>query len=251
MAEKIKHQKKSSVKTKRTTKNAIQKKASTADIDSEQLKVLKKYEKEIKDGIIKYYEMGALLQEIRDKKLYRAKKFNSFKDYCEETFHFGRSYGYRLIAYCRVWNVISDDDKKNIPERVIRALAQFKDDDEQIRACWEKAKEQSGNGLPGYEAVEQVVKDAKRQQLMDSKNFDQEANDDRIFLNCLKDSVSRDHAAEELIKASNTKFDKLLSAIKEARSRNIIFSDADQKKLTTALKMSIDTMPLFTDDYDE
>ena len=243
-------------KTKRTKTKApksakkmpIQKKDAPAARDPQKIKELVKYEAEIKEGIIKYYEMGALLQKIRDEKLYKEKNFNSFKDYCEKTFHFGRSYGYRLIAYCRVWNVISDDDKKNIPERVIRALARFKDDDEQIRACWEKAKEQSGNGLPGYEAVEQVVKDAKRQQLMDSKNFDQEANDDRIFLNCLKDSVSREHTAEELIKASNTKFDKLLSAIKEARSRNIIFSDADQKKLTAALKKAIDTLPLFTDD---
>lgn len=84
------------------------------------LKELTKIEERINEGTIKYFETGMLLQRIRKEKLYKLRGYNSFKDYCEKVLNFSRSYGYRLVAYSRVWNLLGDDMKTQIPERLIR-----------------------------------------------------------------------------------------------------------------------------------
>ena len=45
--------------------------AKAKPVDPAALKKLEEMEKEIKEGIIKYFETGMLLQEISDKKLYK------------------------------------------------------------------------------------------------------------------------------------------------------------------------------------
>lgn len=62
------------------------------------LLVLERIVTEHKGGFIK---AGLALEEIRDKKLYRA-KYGTFEDYCTKKWGFGRSYGYRLIEDAKV-----------------------------------------------------------------------------------------------------------------------------------------------------
>ena len=70
--------------SKTTKKNAdlteSQKKAALTE--------LTKIEKRIKEGIIKYFETGMLLQEIRDKRLYELREHKNFTTYCNKVFHF-------------------------------------------------------------------------------------------------------------------------------------------------------------------
>ena len=52
--------------------------AKAKPVDPAALKKLEEMEKEIKEGIIKYFETGMLLQEISDKKLYKLTPCASF-----------------------------------------------------------------------------------------------------------------------------------------------------------------------------
>ena len=51
-------------------------------VDKAALKELERMEVQIKTGIIKYFETGMLLQQIRDKKLYQHRGYHSFSEYC-------------------------------------------------------------------------------------------------------------------------------------------------------------------------
>lgn len=241
MAKKSKHPKKVTAKTKSSTKKAVQKKATKTAPDPEKLKTLKKYEKEIKEGIIKYYEMGALLQKIRDEKLYELRGCNSFSEYCKKVFNYGRAYGYRLIAYCRVWNLIKEKGDQQIPEHVIRSLSSLKTDEE-IKQCWEEAKEKAGNTLPHYKEIEALVKEKKCLNMMESKGFDPHKKSGEIFLTSLRCSVSRKDVAAGIIDASNNSFRKIYNSIKEAQNQGISFTEGEEKKLRNALMESLDSI---------
>lgn len=175
---------------------------------------LKKIEKQIKEGMIKYFETGMLLQQIRDKKLYEYRGYHSFTEYCEKTFDFSRSYGYRLIAYCNVWNLLKDDAKSKIPERMIRALASVKEPEERQK-IWDKIKTITNGELPTYQTVENEVKAYREQKQLTDAEFNPEASPDLVFCRSLKAPVSRSNPVEELITKSDGKYSVLLRAAKE------------------------------------
>lgn len=175
---------------------------------------LKKIEKQIKEGMIKYFETGMLLQQIRDKKLYEYRGYHSFTEYCEKTFDFSRSYGYRLIAYCNVWNLLKDDAKSKIPERMIRALASVKEPEERQK-IWDRIKTITNGELPTYQIVEDAVKAYREQKQLTDAKFDPEASPDLVFCRSLKAPVSRSNPVEELIAKSDGKYNVLLRAAKE------------------------------------
>jgi len=183
-------------------------------IDPETLKKLENMEKQIKTGIIKYFETGMLLQEINEQKLYELRGHKSFTAYCEKVFHFSRSYGYRLIAYCNVWNLLNDDEKSKIPERMIRALASVKKPEERQK-IWDKIKTITNGELPTYQIVEDAVKAYREQKQLTDAKFDPEASPDLVFCRSLKAPVSRSNLVEELIAKSDGKYNVLLRAAKE------------------------------------
>ena len=234
--------KRSKASTRNPSKKMIVKKEKTPVApDPQKLEQLEKYEAEIKAGIIKYYEMGAILQKIRSEKLYELRGCTTFTEYCREVFNFGRAYGYRLIAYCRVWNLIKGNDDQKIPERVIRGLASLKND-EAIRQCWDEAKKQAGDALPTYTAIDALVKEKRRLEIMASKQFDPKKENGKIFLVSTRSSIRRKDAAAGIIEASGTSFRKIYNSIKEAQKRGIDFAPAEQKKLREALISSLDSV---------
>lgn len=183
-------------------------------VDRAALKELERMEVQIKTGIIKYFETGMLLQQIRDKKLYQHRGYHSFSEYCKETFDFSRSYGYRLIAYCNVWNLLKDDAKSKIPERMIRALASVKEPEERQK-IWDKIKTITNGELPTYQTVENEVKAYREQKQLTDAEFNPEASPDLVFCRSLKAPVSRSNPVEELITKSDGKYSVLLRAAKE------------------------------------
>ena len=193
--------------------------AKAKPVDPAALKKLEEMEKEIKAGITKYFETGMLLQEIRDKRLYELREHKNFTTYCNEVFHFSRSYGYRLIAYCNVWNLLNDDEKSKIPERMIRALTS-------VKKIWDKIKAATNGELPTYQIVENEVKAYREQkQLVDAK-FDPEASPDLVFCRSLKAPVSRANPVEELIAKSAGEYSVLLRAAKEMFQADCLDSEA-------------------------
>lgn len=183
-------------------------------VDKAALKELEKMELQIKTGIIKYFETGMLLQQISDKKLYKLRGYHSFTEYCEKTFDFSRSYGYRLIAYCNVWNLLKDDAKSKIPERMIRALASVKEPEERQK-IWDRIKTITNGELPTYQTVENEVKAYREQKQLTDAEFNPEASPDLVFCRSLKAPVSRSNPVEELITKSDGKYSVLLRAAKE------------------------------------
>ena len=199
--------------------------AKAKPVDPAALKKLEEMEKEIKAGITKYFETGMLLQEIRDKRLYELREHKNFTTYCNKVFHFSRSYGYRLIAYCNIWNSLSDDEKDKIPERVIRALSMVEDPKER-QEVWDKIKAVTNGELPTYKIVENEVKTYREQkQLVDAK-FDPGASPDLVFCRSLKAPVSRSNPVEELIAKSDGEYSVLLRAAKEMFQADCLDSEA-------------------------
>ena len=226
-------------KTAKKTGKQIQKK--TTPSDPKKLAELEKYEREIKKGIIEYYKTGALLQKIRDEKLYKHGGYKTFSEYCGKVFNFGRAYGYRLIAYCRVWNLINENGKEKIPERVIRSLTTLKTEEE-IRECWKEAKEKAGKDLPRYTEIEALVNEKKRLRLMEAKHFDPQQNKGMMFFTSLRSSVSKKDIAAGIIESSGPSFRKIYNSIKEAKKQGVSFTEADEKKLRNALIKTLDSV---------
>lgn len=199
--------------------------AKAKPVDPAALKKLEVMEKEIKEGIIKYFATGMLLQEIKDKRLYELREYKNFTTYCNKVFHFSRSYGYRLIAYCNIWKLLSDDEKDKIPERVIRALSMVEDAKER-QEIWDRIKAATNGELPTYKIVENAVKAYREQkQLVDAK-FDPEASPNLVFCRSLKAPVSRANLVEELIANSDGKYNVLLRAAKEMFQADCLDSEA-------------------------
>lgn len=189
------------------------------------LKRLEKIEKQIKEGIIKYFETGLLLEQIRDEKLYEYRDCHSFSEYCKKIFAFSRSYGYRLIAYCNVWNLLKDDAKSKIPERMIRALATVKEPEERQK-IWDRIKTIANGELPTYQIVEHEVKAYREQKQLTDAEFDPEASPDLVFCRSLKAPVSKSNPVEDLIEKSDGKYNVLLRAAKEMFRAEYLDSDA-------------------------
>lgn len=207
--------------------------AKAKPVDPAALKKLEEMEKEIKAGIIKYFETGMLLQEISDKKLYKLRGCRSFKAYCEKVFHFSRSYGYRLIAYCNIWNLLSDDEKDKIPERVIRALSMVEDPTER-QEIWDKVKTKTGGELPTYKTVEEEIRECRKQKQFTKANFDPASSPDKVFCMTLEKPFSQTELAQELIDNSNGDYGKLLNATREMLKANYL-NDEDQQTLKQEL----------------
>jgi len=170
-------------------------------------------EEEIHAGIVKYYETGMLLQEISDKKMYLHRGYKSFSEYCQKTFNFGRAYGYRLIAYCNVWNLLHDEAKDKIPERVIRSLSVVKETEDRQK-IWDSLRENSSGELPTSEEVEQAVKGWREEKCLIEAHFDPNDNTS-IFCHALKCKLQTEDLVQDLIKKSDGKYRSLLLAIKE------------------------------------
>lgn len=209
--------------------------AKAKPVDPAAMKKLEEMENRIKAGIIKYFETGMLLQEISDKKLYKLRDCRSFKAYCEKVFHFSRSYGYRLIAYCNIWNLLSDDEKDKIPERVIRALSMVEDPTER-QEIWDKVKTKTGGELPTYKTVEEEIRECRKQKQFTKANFDPASSPDKVFCMTLKKPVIQAELAQELIDNSNGDYGKLLNATREMLKANYLNDEAQQTLKQELLK---------------
>ena len=119
-----------------------------------------------------------------------------------------------MIAYCNVWNLLKDDAKSKIPERMIRALASVKEPEERQK-IWNKIKTITNGELPTYQTVENEVKAYREQKQLTDAEFNPEASPDLVFCRSLKAPVSRSNPVEELITKSDGKYSVLLRAAKE------------------------------------
>ena len=148
-------------------------------------------------------------------------------------FHFSRSYGYRLIAYCNIWNLLSDDEKDKIPERVIRALSMVEDPTER-QEIWDKVKTKTGGELPTYKTVEEEIRECRKQKQFTKANFDPASSPDKVFCMTLEKPFSQTELAQELIDNSNGDYGKLLNATREMLKANYL-NDEDQQTLKQEL----------------
>lgn len=213
--------------------------------DPQKLQQLEEMEAKIHEGIISYYQTGELLRQIQEDKLYTLRGYKSFSAYCRETFHFGRSYGYRLIAYSSVRNILAEENDK-IPERVLRALTKLvksgSADDDAIKACWQEAKSKAGDQMPNYQLVEDIVAKRRREEFCQNKNVSR----GQFYLASIKEVVSESNVAKDLIDKAQT-YHSLSNAITEARKRrNVPFKkaevDALRKKLRELRDADIDKL---------
>lgn len=99
-----------------------------------------------------FYEAGAALRELKDKRLYRS-THRTFEEYSKDRFGFQRAHSYRLIEAATVVenlfpttspNNLSPNGRQILPtsERQVRDLINLESD--QQRQIWQSAVKQSG-----------------------------------------------------------------------------------------------------------
>lgn len=157
---------------------------------------LTKLEKDVIRYQKNYIQIGKILKEIKDKELYKCKKFTRFERYCTETFSFTVTHCYRLIRHYEMCEEL-EENYQLVPEKVLRPLAGLNKDD-RIR-IWGEAKKdmKSGAAFPTAREVEKKVAAFR------AMNEAQEVSNNQIFIKGLGKKVSRNSLAKELI--SNTK----------------------------------------------
>lgn len=83
-----------------------------------------------------FIEVGQALLEIRERKLYRDQGFQTFQEYCEQRWDFGRKRGYQLAEAAKL---ASEVDVRGLPERAVRELAPLRHEPAQAQAAVNEA----------------------------------------------------------------------------------------------------------------
>ena len=96
----------------------------------------------IERGQQTFYEVGAALLTIRDRRLYR-EAHATFEDYCRERWDFSRPRAYQLIDAAQVTGLLSTTVDTPLPasESQARELAPLKDEPEAVAAVWQEVTE--------------------------------------------------------------------------------------------------------------
>ncbi len=99
-------------------------------------------ESTVRSGLASFLAVGQALIEIREGKGYRLRGFDTFEDYCSETFHFSVRHGQRLIAAAQTAEAVRKvTGKAPANESVARVLAPVASDPvviERVNARLEK-----------------------------------------------------------------------------------------------------------------
>lgn len=125
---------------------------------------LARHERVIEAGLGSFVTVGLALMAIRDDphKLYRA--YGTFDQYCRLRWKIERTYAHRLIEGARIVQNVAHGQQIEGPknERQVRELAKLDDPEEQVEA-WQRAFEESDDGVVTAAHVKEVVTDIKRQ----------------------------------------------------------------------------------------
>jgi hypothetical protein len=117
-----------------------------------------------------FYEAGAGLRELRDRRLYRSSN-KTFEQYCHERFGFTRQSANYLIAGASVFENLTTNGCQILPtnERQVRDLIKLEPDLQ--REVWNSAVELAGNKVPSGRIVKGIVERLKEKPLNLATDF--------------------------------------------------------------------------------
>ena len=126
-----------------------------------------------------FYEAGAALREIRDKRLYRS-THRTFEQYCQDRFGFQRAHSYRLIEAAAIVDNLSPNTASNnlspigrqimpTSERQVRDLINLQPDEQ--RQIWQQAVVEAGSKVPSGRIVKGIVERLKSKPLHSASDF--------------------------------------------------------------------------------
>lgn len=84
----------------------------TQSLTTEEKEQLAKHERTISNGLKTFVDVGTALSAIKDSKLYR-KEFDTFEEYCQSKWGWGKAYAYQLIGAAEVKKSPIGDSVKN------------------------------------------------------------------------------------------------------------------------------------------
>jgi phage N-6-adenine-methyltransferase len=122
--------------------------SSIAQLSADERRRLDSLELVIEHGLARFVEVGRALQEIRERRLYKA-THGSFEAYCKERWGFRRAHAHRLIQSVRVVQALSPTGDTPASERQARELAPLLSAPDRLRQAWSDAQgEASCSGAP-------------------------------------------------------------------------------------------------------
>lgn len=119
------------------------------------LPTFQQLEQTIANGLQTFVEVGAALQEIRKRKLYR-EKYPTFETYCRERWGISRPRAYQLIEAAGVMGNLSTNVDKPQSEGQTRPLTALPPEDQ--RAVWEAAVEANGPQPTAKQVLAEVMR---------------------------------------------------------------------------------------------
>lgn len=124
---------------------------------------LARHEAVIESGLGSFVAVGLALLGIRDAKLYRA-GYKTFDAYCRSRWKMERTYAHRLIEGAIVVQNVAHGQQIAPPqnERQARELAKLEEPEAQA-AAWQRAFEESADGVVTAAKVKEVVTEIKRE----------------------------------------------------------------------------------------
>ena len=111
----------------------------------------------IEKGKLAFIEVGQALLEIRERNLYKGQGFQTFEDYCQQRWDFGRKRGYQLAEAAKL---ASEVDVRGLPERSVRELAPLRHEPAQAQAAVDEASaaaKAQGRQKPTAEEIKKAV----------------------------------------------------------------------------------------------
>jgi len=114
-------------------------------------------EKQIRDGMTGFVEVGLALAEIRDKQLWRG-AYKSWEEYARKVHEMARSYAYRVTAAAQVVKYLEDGQLATLPanEAQVRPLLRVPEDARE--AVWQAAVREAGDSPVTAKIVAEAVR---------------------------------------------------------------------------------------------
>lgn len=122
---------------------------------------LAQIEENIKTHLKGMIEIGNLLDEIRDKRLYR-QRYATFEDYCSSKWDMDKSYAYRLIGASAIVREMAASGRvrSNVLPTKERNVRELKRLPEQKRAeVWNSAVDAAGGSEPTHQQIKTAVQE--------------------------------------------------------------------------------------------
>lgn len=131
--------------------------AARADGRHELLHALHAQEETIREGLKSFQKVWQAFLAIHEERLYEARSYSTFEEYCQTEWEISRAYGHRLVKAGRVMKVLSPIGDIPLPENEAQAREISRLPEDQWTTTWQEVMRDRSKAPTGAELREFVA----------------------------------------------------------------------------------------------